>query len=194
MWLLSFVWLALAFSGLSAQQAPKWPVPLDDQQQVVYTQEVLLPGVSASRILNATKAWLFLNVTPVEGTLNDDMANQVFSGKFFLVAQGVSTLTGRLSKGDFTYILQLLAFDGRYVLRLHTFRTTDPIKPQTLNEKYMLDYEAWKAASTFGLLSEEKLQPRYKKYSEESLDALHHIDVAVRKVMRLLTDYIAATA
>jgi hypothetical protein len=180
MWLMSFIWLALAFSGLQAQQPAVWPVPLDEHEQVVYTQEVQLPGVSAARILNATKAWLFLNVTPVEGSLNDDMANQVFSGKFFLVAQGVSTLTGRLSKGDFTYLLQLLAFDGRYILKLHTFRTTDPIKAQTLNEKYMLDYEGWKAASTFGLLSEEKLEPRYKKYREESLDALHHIDVAVR--------------
>ncbi|MBX3102128.1 MAG: hypothetical protein KF690_06450 [Bacteroidetes bacterium] len=183
--------LSLLGAGRQPQQ-PTWPVPLDGQGQVVYSQEVTVPGYGPKRILNAVKGWLLANASPVEGTLNDDMAHDVFSGKFYLVAQGVSTLTGKLSKGDFTYVLEVQAFEGRYLLRLHTIRTTDPLKTQTLNEKYMLTYEQWKEANTFGLLSEEKLRPRYKKYQDESLDALTHIDVALRKIMRSITEYVAS--
>lgn len=160
--------------------------------RVEYTSEYTVAGASANQIMNAVKAWLLVHATVnTDHGMVDDMVNDTYSGKFYMKVQGLNGLTDKVAKGDITYTLELQAFEGRYLLKLYRFETTEPIRSKTLAQKYMLDYAGWKKEYTTGLSGEERMQRNYQKYQEESEEALRLIHLTVEKNLKELTDYVA---
>ncbi|MFN8923267.1 MAG: hypothetical protein ACK5XP_10120, partial [Sphingobacteriia bacterium] len=162
-----------------------------------YRQELILPGKAPNQLLNATKAWLYVNARLAENSgLIDDMENDLFVGRYVLKLEGQKDLLERLSKNRVEFTLQLNAYAGKCELRLDKFTEIDALNSKTLKDQYLLSYESWKKenAVTLSLASEERKQAGYLKYQQESQKALEQIDAAVQLMIQKLTEYLKHNA